>query len=135
MHLRLRRLLVGLVTGLLLVLGLGSVTAPAAQAARTPSIQLTKVTPTSITAQIVCPTDPNPDGTQNFFLSVASPNDESAGYQLDVAALCDGRRHQVRVPYVNGVAPVVGTRVDIFGTISGDSGEINVQYEDWRVQR
>ena len=114
-------------------------TAPAAQAAKPPwhgsYIHITKVTPTYISARIQCPTDPNPDGTQNLFFSVASPNDESGGYFLDVAPLCYMKRHQVRVPFLNGVAPVVGTRVDIFGTISGDGGEVNVQYEDWRVQR
>ena len=134
-----RKTLAVVLTGLLLMIGLtAGASAPAVAAP--PSwkgtyVHVTKVTPEYIQARIQCPTDPNPDGTQYFFLSVASPNDESAGYQLDVAALCDMKRHQVRVPYLNGVAPVVGTRVDIFGSISGDGGEVNVWYEDWKVQR
>jgi hypothetical protein len=133
-----RRTLTGLLTGLLLIAGLAATSAPAT-AVKPPwhgsYIQITKVTPTAISARIQCPRDPNPDGSQNFFLSVASPNDESGGYQLDVAALCDMKRHQVTVPFLNGVAPVVGTQVDVFGTISGDSGEVNVQYENLRVKR
>lgn len=131
-----RRMLIGLVAGTLLSLGIA--TAPA-QAAKPPwqgsYIQITKVTPDYLSARIRCPQDPDPGGTQFFSVGITNPDGTVAFYQLDVAALCDMARHQVTVPLVSGTAPVIGSRVDIYGSIAGDSGEVNVWYEDWKVQR
>ena len=37
--------------------------------------------------------------------------------------------------FTSGVRLFVGDRVRIFGTISGDSGEVNVWYDDYRIRR
>ena len=134
------RHLVGLVTGVLLALGL--VAAPSSTAAPprqgSANIQVTKVTPDQVSARIRCGADPNPDGTQYLTVRVENPDGTVAMYQLDVARLCDLKRHRVTVPYVatfsTGRARV-GTRVDVFATISGDSGEYNSWYEGFRVRR
>jgi hypothetical protein len=133
-----RKTLAGVLTGFMLMLGLVAGTGGVAQAAP-PSwhgsyVQITKITPTYVNARIRCGNDPNPDGTQWISIGITNPDGTLASYRLDVVQYCDMKRHQVTVPLYSGTV-VVGTFVDVYGSISGDGGEINFWYEDWKVQR
>src|SRR4051812_9044229 len=96
-------LLLACVVGLLSVAG---VSAAPVEAAKPPwhgsYIQITKTTPDSVSARIRCPHDPNPDGSQHFFVGVTRADGSTVGYDADVAALCDMQRHQVTVPLTSG---------------------------------
>jgi hypothetical protein len=136
-----RRVLAALLSGFLLVLGTVVGVAPAATAAKPPwhgsYIQVTKVTNTTVTARIRCPQDPDPGGTQFFSLyAITVDGAVTVSYRADVAALCDMRRHHVTLARFGGNGDLAaGDRVNVYGTISGDSGEVNVWYENWKVQR
>jgi hypothetical protein len=135
-----RRTLVGLMTGIMLMLGLVAVS-PVAEAKPPPwhgsYIQVTKLTPTTVSARIRCPQDPDPGGTQYFSLyAITVDGAVTVSYRADVAALCDMKRHHVVLQRFGGNGDLVaGDRVNVYGTISGDSGEVNVWYDAWRVQR
>jgi hypothetical protein len=133
------RLFAALLTGFLLVLGTVVGVAPA-QAAK-PSwhgsyIQVTKVSPDTVTARIRCPLDPNPNGTQHFFLTATRADGTHVSYSADVVQYCDMRRHHVTLQRTTTDAALVpGERVDLYGSIAGDGGEVNVWYTGWKVQR
>ena len=135
------RTLAGLLSGVLLVLGLAVGAASPAAAVKPPwhgsYIQVTKVTPDTVSARIRCPHDPNPDGSQYFSLyAVTVSGSVTVSYQADVAAYCDMKRHQVQLPRTGGVGELAaGDRVNLYGTISGDSGEVNVWYDSYRIRR
>lgn len=111
-----------------LLLATAAPLAPAAQAAPSPNnhlLTIKSVHQSYLTVVTRCSPDPNPS-TGKQHLSAYTP-DQSLGFEQ---ITCDGTRQRILVPYTSsGNRLDRGDRVQVYATISGDSGEINA----WRT--
>lgn len=109
---------IGLIAAALtLPLAAGAAPAQAAPSPNNNMLDITRVTTTSVTIDTSCPSDP----PQNVIVYEEAPTPRFLGM---ASITCTGARQRVTVAFSSATL-AARTRVDLYVTVSGDSGEIN----------